>query len=331
VKCHEGAGGIAGLLRTRLHSPTGSADYYPTYDANGNVSEYVDSTGSVVAHYEYSPFGRGTVASGTMASSFAFRFSTKYVDTETALYYYGYRYYDPRAGRWLSRDPIGEIGGSNLRTLVDNAPLKWVDPLGWWPFGSGNIDLTGGGGTQILPRITLPRLQPARNILPKVLDAPIVDLGIDILPQLKGILPKADFGDLGAVTPQQIADRLKQFGLDKLQEEFQGALKLCATIEKMTDGGWDSLSDEQKKFLAAAVVIGILEEMDGWELPEKGRNWRKLKGDQGWLDKDGNTWKKDKLHKDHWDVSDRKGKKIREVDFEGNQIWPNGPKNKNKR
>ncbi len=38
------------------------------------------------------------------------------------------------------------------------------------------------------------------------------------------------------------------------------------------------------------------------------------------------------LHRDHWDVSDRKtGKKMREVDFSGVQIWPDGPKNKNKK
>jgi hypothetical protein len=36
------------------------------------------------------------------------------------------------------------------------------------------------------------------------------------------------------------------------------------------------------------------------------------------------------LHKDHWDVSDTKGKKIKEIDFDGNQIWPGGAKNKNK-
>jgi RHS repeat-associated protein len=129
----EGAGGIGGLLRTRLHSPTGGADYYPTYDANGNVSEYVDSTGSVVAHYEYGPFGGVTAATETMADSFAFRFSTKYLDTETALWYYGYRYYDADGGRWLSRDPIGELGGTNLRGFVSNSPLGMVDPLGLAP------------------------------------------------------------------------------------------------------------------------------------------------------------------------------------------------------
>ena len=66
------------------------------------------------------------------------------------------------------------------------------------------------------------------------------------------------------------------------------------------------------------------------DLPGKKAGWTKLKGNQGWKDADGNIWKKDQLHKDHWDISDRKGNKIREVDYDGNQIWPGGPKNKNK-
>lgn len=67
-------------------------------------------------------------------------------------------------------------------------------------------------------------------------------------------------------------------------------------------------------------------------LPGEGDDWVKLKGDQGWRNnKDDTIWKKDKKHGDHWDVSDKKGKKVKEVDFDGKQIWPDGPKNKNKK
>lgn len=54
-----------------------------------------------------------------------------------------------------------------------------------------------------------------------------------------------------------------------------------------------------------------------------------MKGSQGFKDPSGKIWKKDMKHKDHWDVS-KNGKKVKEVDFNGNQIWPGGPKNKNK-
>jgi hypothetical protein len=39
-------------------------------------------------------------------------------------------------------------------------------------------------------------------------------------------------------------------------------------------------------------------------------------------------WKKDMLHKNHWDVCSIKGKKLIEVDYKGRKIWPDGPKNK---
>ena len=46
--------------------------------------------------------------SGMILSNAQDRFSTKYYDAETDLYYYGYRYYSPSLGRWISRDPITE-------------------------------------------------------------------------------------------------------------------------------------------------------------------------------------------------------------------------------
>jgi uncharacterized protein RhaS with RHS repeats len=44
--------------------------------------------------------------------------------------YYGFRYYDPVTGRWLSRDPIGENGGLNLYGMVGNDPISRWDYLG---------------------------------------------------------------------------------------------------------------------------------------------------------------------------------------------------------
>ena len=44
--------------------------------------------------------------------------------------YYGYRYYDPKTGRWPSRDPIEEFGGVNLYSMTGNDSVNWVDFLG---------------------------------------------------------------------------------------------------------------------------------------------------------------------------------------------------------
>jgi RHS repeat-associated protein len=58
-----------------------------------------------------------------------FRFQGQQFDEETGLHYNRYRYYDPGVGRFVSQDPIGLWGGTNLLTYVHN-PLTWIDPLG---------------------------------------------------------------------------------------------------------------------------------------------------------------------------------------------------------
>ena len=123
----QGAGGIGGLLAVFRDGNW----HVPLADANGNVTEYISgSSGTVVARYAYDAFG-GTIAqSGPMAGAFAHRFSTKYLDTETGLYYYGRRFYDPIWGRWINRDPIEEDGGLNLYAFCGNDGVNGVDLLG---------------------------------------------------------------------------------------------------------------------------------------------------------------------------------------------------------
>jgi RHS repeat-associated protein len=125
----QGAGGVGGLLAEKQ----GANTYYPTYDGNGNVSEYLEADGDVAAHYEYDPFGdnvKESYASGFVASSFSYKFSTKPLDPTTGLYYYTYRWYDPLTGRWPSRDPIEEDGGANMYGFVSNNGVNSWDVLG---------------------------------------------------------------------------------------------------------------------------------------------------------------------------------------------------------
>jgi hypothetical protein len=50
--------------------------------------------------------------------------------TTVRVSYYGLRYYCPATGRWLSRDPIKELGGVNLYGMVGNDPVNQWDFLG---------------------------------------------------------------------------------------------------------------------------------------------------------------------------------------------------------
>jgi|GEM_PF-5072746 len=52
----QGAGRVGGLLAEKYSA----SDYAYTSDANGNVSEVLNASGVVTAHYEYDPFGSPT-------------------------------------------------------------------------------------------------------------------------------------------------------------------------------------------------------------------------------------------------------------------------------
>ncbi len=107
----QGAGGIGGLLAVSF----GGAYYFPFYDQIGNVLGYADESGAVAAVYEYDAYENLLDSTGPLAGFFRHRFSTKLLDPDTGLYYYGYRWYFPALGRWLSRDPIEEeLSGLSL-------------------------------------------------------------------------------------------------------------------------------------------------------------------------------------------------------------------------
>ena len=57
------------------------------------------------------------------------RFQGQYFDTETALQYNRFRYYEPGTSRFIAQDPIGLRGGTNLFSFVPN-PSNWIDPYG---------------------------------------------------------------------------------------------------------------------------------------------------------------------------------------------------------
>ena len=51
-------------------------------------------------------------------------------DEDFALVYYNYRYYNPRDGRWINRDPIAEKGGWNLYAFLGNSTQDKFDTFG---------------------------------------------------------------------------------------------------------------------------------------------------------------------------------------------------------
>ena len=113
-----------------------------SYDGNGNIVAWTNTNGNAPTYIcEYDAFGNTLVSEGRNPSPFGF--STKMRDEQTDLYYYGFRYYDPVTGRWLSRDPIAERGGINLYEFSDNAGMDYVDCFGLDPNNPLATDISG--------------------------------------------------------------------------------------------------------------------------------------------------------------------------------------------
>ena len=99
-------------------------------DNLGTVRDLANHAGTVVNHIKYDAFGNVINQSGPLQTT-RYLFTGRELDTETSLYYYRARYYDPAIGRFISEDPIGFEGGfTNLFSYVGNSPTFLTDPTG---------------------------------------------------------------------------------------------------------------------------------------------------------------------------------------------------------
>ena len=99
---------------------------YHHLNALGSNIVLTDDNQKVLVRYEYDVFG--AIRSETGTSDNTRKFTGKKFDTDSNLYYYAARYYDPYIGRFTQRDPIGD--GVNWYAYTDNNPLKFIDPTG---------------------------------------------------------------------------------------------------------------------------------------------------------------------------------------------------------
>jgi len=122
-----------GAILTMIDGLRSKVAFY-AYDANGNVTDLVGTNGQFLAQYQFDPYGNTISKTGALADVNPFRFSTKYLDSETGLYYFGHRYYIPEIGRWLSRDPIEEqlliINRTHSSIFAYDSAMRFVAIVG---------------------------------------------------------------------------------------------------------------------------------------------------------------------------------------------------------
>ena len=115
---------------------SGASTAYFHADGLGSTVSLTDSAGNLAASYSYDSFGNLTASTGSVTNPF--QYTGRELDSETSLYYYRARYYDPVSSRLLSEDPVGFLGGSvNFYGYVFNNPVLFNDPIGLWANTSG--------------------------------------------------------------------------------------------------------------------------------------------------------------------------------------------------
>jgi RHS repeat-associated protein len=132
-----------GLDRIFARTQGGVTESYLT-DALGSILELRNAAQNPTVEYTYDPYGN---TAGSAASTNTIKYTGREQDLED-LYYYRHRYYKPSVGRFISEDPIGLAGGSNLYAYVGGNPVNLVDPLGLY-WGENYVNYVGGavGGT----------------------------------------------------------------------------------------------------------------------------------------------------------------------------------------
>jgi RHS repeat-associated protein len=143
------AGGVAvenrlvglGLDTNFARTRSGVTESYLS-DALGSTLELRNAAQNQTVEYTYDPYGN---TASSVVSTNGIKYTGREQDLED-LYYYRNRYYKPSVGQFISEDPIGLIGGSNLYVYVENNPANWIDPEGLASSGK-TVDL--GGGTTV--------------------------------------------------------------------------------------------------------------------------------------------------------------------------------------
>ena len=88
-----------------------------------------DREGRITQHTEYIAFGEVLFEEHSTSKTMPYLFNGKELDSETGLYYYGARYYDPKVSIFVNVDPLVEKTMQPY-AYVNNNPVMLIDPTG---------------------------------------------------------------------------------------------------------------------------------------------------------------------------------------------------------
>ncbi len=119
--------------------------YYYHDNEIGSIVAISNTNATVVERYEYDAYGGLTMydnaytAISASAVGNRFTFTGREYDSESGLYYYRARHYDPAHGRARQRDPLHYIDGMNLYEYAQSRPTFHSDPMGTTVLAGGKV------------------------------------------------------------------------------------------------------------------------------------------------------------------------------------------------
>jgi RHS repeat-associated protein len=120
------APGLYGRLVSQRRGGTSSFFHF---DALGSTTELTSAAQVATDSYRYYAFGEALTSSGSTTNPFRFVGRLGYYNEPTlALQYLRARWYQPSAGRFLCRDPLGGLAGSY--PYLGGSPAASADPSG---------------------------------------------------------------------------------------------------------------------------------------------------------------------------------------------------------
>ncbi len=167
-----GVGNISLAELNTLNGPTNQLGlYYLHNDHLGTATFVTNSSAQSTQFFLNLPFGETMLEQRTGVYDNPYKFNAKELDRETGLYYYGARYYNPRASIWYGVDPLavynpametqfygdGEHNGGvfywgNLNPYIYTYqnPIKYIDPNGKQSLGNQSLPQLLEEGLNIL-------------------------------------------------------------------------------------------------------------------------------------------------------------------------------------
>ncbi|MCE9614478.1 MAG: DUF6531 domain-containing protein [Lentisphaerae bacterium] len=111
-----------------LAQTRGDATTFYQADGLGSITGLTDAQGAQVAHYTYDAFGTPKETASTVENPY--RYTGREWDGTAGSYFYRARFFNPNAGRFLTKDPVGLSQGPNQYAYCANDSVNFVDPSG---------------------------------------------------------------------------------------------------------------------------------------------------------------------------------------------------------